>query len=498
MQMKRREFIKGGLSLATLLPLLSLAKSEGKPAPDVLVLSVDDLRPQLGCYGVDWMKTPNLDALARESMVFEHAYCQQAVCLPSRASLWSGLRPDTVGITNLKAKIRKSIPSRDLIFQVFEKNGYHTVGMGKILHDERTSEWNEWIDIRKNYGIKDYVSDEALDGIKELSDKSSGTEEKVGAEGPRIKWNATESVDKPDEAFHDGMMTRVAMDYLEQNALKADKPLFLALGYLKPHLPFSAPKKYWDLYDRASLPLAPNPFFPKDMPEVAKTTYGELRAYVDIAKKEDLSEEKTRELIHGYVACVSFLDAQIGKVVSKLKALGRWDNTIVVLFGDHGWKLGEHLMWAKHTDFEIDLNAPLILKGAGGLGAGKRCSALVEFVDVMPTLCDLANLPKPPSSVEGKSLKPLLENPLMPWSEYAFSQWEARGGKTMGYSLRNQHFRFTEWIDVASRETEALELYDHDGDPQENENVAKAPAHQVKVKEFRDVLRRAFTKMSVS
>lgn len=501
-QLSRRRFLALGTSVAALSALGTLPAQRSARPPNVLILSVDDLRPQMACLGVPWMKTPHLDELASACTVFERAQCQQAVCLPSRISLWSGLRPDTTRITNLQGKFRSTIPQARLLHQTFKQSGYTTVGMGKILHDEKPEEWDEWTDLKKQYLVQDYVSDEALEALgrisAEIPEEGGEGRPRKGKGSALPRWKSSEAVEKPDETYHDGLMTRLAVERLAAHAAgPGTKPLFMALGYKKPHLPFVAPKRYWDLYDRAAIPTAPNPFVPKDMPDIAKTTWGELRAFTDIPKEGDLEEAKARELVHGYAACVSFLDAQIGRLMSELKRLGLWEDTIVVLYGDHGWKLGEHKMWAKHTAFENDTNAPLFIKPAG-TRPGRRTRALVEFVDIYPTLLSMAALGKGPENLEGRDLSPLLRNPGTPWAPYAFSQWETLGGKAMGYSVRSDRWRYTEWRRLADGETLGRELYDHEQDPRENVNVAMDPVHAPVLTELHGALLRNFPSMPKS
>ncbi len=259
-----------------------------------------------------------------------------------------------------------------------------------------------------------------------------------------------------------------------------DRPFFLAVGFLKPHLPFIAPKKYWDLYRRDEIPAAPNPVAPEGAPKSALPDWGELRAYDGIPRTGPLSEAQARLLKHGYYACVSYMDAQLGRVLDELDRLGLRETTVVVLWGDHGWKLGDHGAWCKHTNFEIDTHAPLICTAPGRAGAGTSSRALVEFVDIYPSLCELAGLPLPPH-LEGTSFAPLLDAPGRPWKSAVFSQYPR--GPLMGYTMRTDRYRFTRWLAKDGTES-ARELYDHQADPLENRNVAGAPANQALVAEL--------------
>ena len=254
-----------------------------------------------------------------------------------------------------------------------------------------------------------------------------------------------------------------------------DKKFFLAVGFLKPHLPFNAPKKYFDLYKPEEIKLAPNPDRPKDAPDVAFTNWGELRAYTDIPDVGPMDDKKARELIRAYYAATSYTDAQIGRVVDELDKLGLREKTIIVLWGDHGWQLGEHSMWCKHTNFEEATHAPLIISAPGQKNRGAKTDALAEFVDIYPTICDLAGVPKP-ATLEGTSLVPVMDNPKRSWKSAAFSQYP-RAGRVMGYSMRTDRYRYTEWQKQDS-DPVGIELYDYRTDPLGNVNVAALPENK--------------------
>ena len=298
---------------------------------------------------------------------------------------------------------------------------------------------------------------------------------------------AYECADVPDNTYTDGKVADLAVKTLQEISKKPE-PFFLAVGFIKPHLPFVSPKKYWDLYDPAKIELAPNPFLPKDAPPYAILPGGELRLYHDIPEGH-IPDDLARTLKHGYYAGVSFTDAQVGKVLAELDRLGLRKNTIVILWGDHGWKLGEHDAWCKHSNVENDVNAPLLLSVPGMKHPGAHTDALVEFVDIYPTLSELAGLPLP-SHLEGTSLKPLLDDPQRPWKSAAFSQYPRSGGKTgagalMGYTMRTDRHRFTVWVGRKDHtEVDAIELYDHRNDPQENTNIANNPANAQLVKQL--------------
>ena len=288
----------------------------------------------------------------------------------------------------------------------------------------------------------------------------------------RVRGPAWEDPDVADNDLPDGKTNDAALEAMRR--IK-DKQFFLAVGYIKPHLPFVAPKKYFDLYRREDLKLAPNPSPPKDCPDIALHNWGELRAYLDIPKKGPLSDEMALDLIHGYYAATSYVDAQIGKLLDELERLGLADKTVVVLWGDHGWQLGDHGLWCKHTNFEIAARAPLIFRVPGQKEPGAKTEALAEFVDIYPTLCDLCELPLP-EGLEGTSLVPVIRDPQRAWKTAAFSQYPR--GRAMGYSMRTDRYRYTEWLPRGGGEPVARELYDHQEDPQENVNLAGRPENK--------------------
>jgi iduronate 2-sulfatase len=459
-KLTRRHFLmSGGLALATAAQVKK---------PNILFFAVDDLRPEFGCYGFNYIKSPNLDRLAKQGMVFDRAYCQQAVCSPSRTSLMTGARPDSTQVWDLVTHFRKAMPNVVTLPQHFKQNGYFVQGIGKIYHggfDDEASWTVPW------------QTPKAPNYAKARSAAEKDDDKPNAKNGP-----AFESADVADNFYKDGMTADLAVKTLQGLKSKTE-PFFLAVGFSKPHLPFVAPKKYWDLYDPASIKLAPNPYHPEDSPEYALTSSGELRNYQGMPATGAISDELARTLKHGYYASISYTDAQIGKVLDELDRQGLRQNTVIVLWGDHGWKLGEHGEWCKHSNVENDTNAPLLLSVPGMKNAGKHSRALVEFVDIYPTLADVAGLPLP-GHLEGTSFKPLLENPTRPWKQAAFSQYP-RGQKVMGYSMRTDRYRFTVWVGRKDHsKVEAIELYDHQKDPQENRNIAKASGNAKLVEEL--------------
>lgn len=443
--------------------------------PNILFIGIDDLRTELSCYGAGHMSTPNMDRLAANGMRFERAYCQQAVCLPSRISLFTGLRPDSTGVRDLNTHFRDTVPNAVTLPQILKRSGYRTIGMGKLYHDEQPKEWDTWIDVKAVSGVSDYHLEENVADLARLESEARSQKLRGKAKRQLLKGPSVESADRPDEAFEDGAMTRLAIEQIQlAGKSESNKPFFLAVGFHRPHLPLVAPKKYWDLYDRSQIKLPENYYLPKDAPKLALSTWGELRAFKDIPQEGPLSEEKAIEVIHGYRACVSFIDAQVGQLLDALKEEGLDKTTIVVLWSDHGWKLGEHAMWCKHTNFEIDARVPLIVSHPKSTRQGSVSDAMVELVDLYPTVCEFADV-SIPKACEGKSLVPILKGQKdVDWRKYALSQFTRRrksGGDIDGYSIKFDRGRYTEWINRDSKKTVATEFYDHSIDPHENQNL---------------------------
>jgi iduronate 2-sulfatase len=466
--------------------LQALAESPkpGIPAkPNVLFIAVDDLRPELGCYGNSIIKSPNIDRIARAGVVFNRAFCQQAVCSPTRSSLLTGTRPDTTKVWDLQTHFRTALPDVVTLPQHFKNNGYFVQGMGKIYHGGYNDPIS-WSVPWTNPKAAAYASAEnrALVRKKRQQAIADGTNEE-GLQAAS-KGQAYEGADVPDNTFHDGALADMAVTALRDLKPK-HQPFFLAVGFIRPHLPFVSPKKYWDLYDPARIPLASNPFRPKGAPEYAILEGGELRSYAGVPHGH-LPEDIARTLKHGYYAAVSYMDAQVGRVLDELERLGLRDNTIIILWGDHGWKLGEHDAWCKHSNVENDTWVPLLLSVPGMKNAGKHTDDLVEFVDIYPTLADLAGLPLP-SHLEGASFRPVLDDLSRTWKSAVFSQYPRSSGskRLMGYTMRTDRYRFTAWLHRGDHsKVDAVELYDHQTDPQENVNIAAEPENAALVKEL--------------
>ena len=488
--------------------------------PNVLFIAVDDLRPELGCYGSPIAITPNLDAIANGGLLFNRAYCQQAICRPSRASLMTGARPETTGLFHNYVSLRELQPDIVTLPQHLIANGYETAYCGKIFHRGDTDEENSWSrePVKWIKGLQKPKGPYALaennkmkaDNMKIMLAKYGEAARRGLAAGP-----AYESADVPDHAYVDGYNTRLAIETMKQMA-KQDKPFFLGMGYKLPHLNWCSPKKYWDLYDPAEIPMASHDAAPIGGATMGLHASFELRTRAGIPKIGPLGEELSRTLKHAYLASVSYVDAQIGRMLKALKEAGVRDNTVIVVWGDHGWHLGDMGVWGKATNYEIATRVPLMIWTPNMKIRGQKSSALVELVDIYPTLCELSGVPLP-EHLEGHSFVPLLDNPHQPWKKAAFSQypnpalreWAAnplsqgmretwfgplikeveeriiaqQGEKwdrelfekhLMGYSMRTDRYRLVLWRD--HRDTKLppvfVELFDHENDPQETKNIA--------------------------
>ena len=457
------------LALLLAIPHLALADSAAHTVkPNVLFLCVDDLRPELGCYGKASLKTPNIDKIATQGTVFENAFCQIAICMPSRVSVLSGYRPET--ITSGKIESEEFPKGMIPLPQLFRNEGYTAVSIGKIFHynDDGTQFWDrKYTDtFHEQAAHHGWCSGYQLDANKNnFANYGRSLTRKGGDKLPRPA--SVERSNAPDEAYPDGIIAKTAIEELKK--LKAGgKPFFLATGFYRPHLPFAVPQKYWEMYKRDDihLPLNSAPV----IDGVTKYDWNELRRYGDIPNKGPLSEEKAKELIHGYYASVSFSDAMIGKVLHELKSLGLDKNTIIVLWGDHGWNLGEHGWWCKHTNYETSTHT-VMLASAPGMKKNIRTEALVELIDLYPSLCELAGI-KAPAYLEGTSFVPLMKNPKQPWKKAVFSIFGARTIRTKEYRL------------IKHRKSGAIELFDHKIDPGETRNVAEKPQYEEIKKEL--------------
>ncbi|MCB1276747.1 sulfatase [Prosthecobacter sp.] len=471
--------------LSALCPLLAVFAAQPM---NVLFIAVDDMRPDLGCYGVNYAKTPNIDRLAARGIVFDKAYCAQAVCSPSRTAILTGLRPDVTKVWDLNTHFRAAQPDCVTLPQHFRQSGYHTVALGKLEHHgfEDGPSWSDprWFASGSLVSVdpKDWTKHTvtSFDGVEsEYANPVSKTEGKKNAKGKIKTGPAYEVSPKSDDELPDGATAAEAVKRL--NALKAEgKPFFLAVGFVKPHLPFVAPKKYWDMHDADAIPLPAIDHMPDGTPDFVGHTNGELHSYLEVPEQNPIPAEFAKTLRHGYHACITYVDAQVGRLLDALEKEGLADNTVIVLWGDHGWQLGEHGLWHKHTNFEIAARSPLLISMPKSNTAGRHCAAPVEFVDVYPTLADVCGLPIP-SGLGGSSLKPYLDNPDAPMQKPAISQYpkssKDHGGSLMGYSVRTERWRCTFWRKRNGADIGFVELYDENNDPNETVNLADKPEH---------------------
>ncbi len=438
----RRDFlstsVKAGAAAFTtgLLPHLNASATSRY---NVLFIIVDDLRPMLGCYGHPEMYTPNIDALARRGTLFNRTYCQFPLCNPSRASLLTGLRPETTSVRNNSADVRANLPAAVTLPQHFKAQGYHTGSVGKIVHRIPATEdelsWSEPIWREPHRSINRTTSP---------------------------SWAALEV---EDDELEDGKIANAAVDTL---ADIKDFSFFLAVGFNKPHLPFYAPRHYFDLYSAQDFKVPVDSNLPMNAPQIASNSKS-LKVYQDISRNPPFSDAKTLELTRAYAANISYVDALVGLVLTQLDALELTKNTVIVFCGDHGFHLGEHGLWRKNTLFEASLRSPLIVSVPGQSHLNAKTDALVELVDIYPTLCDACGLLTPPE-LEGLSVMPVIENPTRSWKTAAFS--EVRRGGIKGYSMRTERYRYTEWGQKGRR---GKELYDYEIAPDETVNIASLP-----------------------
>ena len=473
------------------------AQSSGKP--NILFIAVDDLKPLLGCYGDTLAHTPNIDALAAGGLTFTRGYCQQAVCAPSRVSLMTSRYPDQTRVWDLETMMRDMDPGIVSLPQYLISQGYRTSGTGKIFDPRSVDSGKDipsWsVAFRNPWDAKYYDEEAGKPAMyyyagQHARDTIALLEAEAAALGvDRITYvreryfPAFENADVPYDAYADGAIANVGIELMEE-ALASGKPFFLGIGFNRPHLPFNAPKEFWDLYNREDFSLAPFREQATGSPSLAYHNSQELRSYTGIPREGALPDELQLELIHAYYAAASYIDHLVGMVIRRLNELGVQDNTIIVLWGDHGWHLGDHELWCKHSNFEEATRAPLIIRYPGQANAGARCHSPVEFTDIAPTLLDLAGF-EIPGYFEGESLSGLFEDTSATIREGSLSQYP-RNGK-MGYSLRTERFRYTRWTDSDGSDY-ATELYDYQEDPYESINRVFYPEHAALVKRLDSIV----------
>jgi iduronate 2-sulfatase len=483
---------------------LPCSGAEGsRPKFNVLFIAVDDLRPELGCYGNAAIKSPNIDALAKQGLQFNRAYCQFALCNPSRASLLTGRRPESIQIYDLVTFVRDRVPDVVTLPQLFKNNGYEARSVGKIFHvtngnHEDDASWSApaWHSPKRAKKAKADAEQRktAVDANGKavaVGEETKSGGRKVGDEPfePRANMLPYDSPDVADNAMLDGQTAEKAIEVM--NEVK-DKPFFLAVGFHKPHMPWVAPKKYYDMYADADIKLAEYQKLPEGGPAFASNEAGEFRSYKGIPKEGEIPEATQREAIHSYYACVSYMDAQVGKVLGELDRLGLRKNTVVILWGDHGYQLGEHGTWNKRTNWEIAARVPMVISVPGQMHAGEKSDALVELVDMYPTLAQLCGL-TPPEGLEGRSFVPLLHDPNMKWKDAAFTTYYKPlpgMGPGFGRAMRTDRYRFVQWSGPKS-DKRVYELYDEASDPSETTNIADRPENAELVAKLAEQLRAA-------
>lgn len=451
-----------------------LASAHAAERPNVLLICVDDLKPLLGCYGDRLAHSPNIDRLAARGTRFEFAYCNQAVCAPSRNALLTGMRSTTLGIYDLGTNFRKAAPDAVTLPQYFKQHGYRAEGVGKIFHEghgnyDDAASWSvpHWKSKVVGYALPESGAPKGKTREEALFSNVPGN---VANKLP--KGAAFEAAEVSDDTYADGKVANEAVRRLEQAAKKPDEPFFIAVGFVKPHLPFCAPKKYWDLYDRDQIEIAERRTPPDGAPSFAPTTWGELRNYIGIPDKGELSDDLQRQLIHGYRAATSYMDAQVGRVLDALESTGLDKNTIVVLWGDHGYHLGDHGMWCKHTNYEQAAKIPILVALPKGATKGEATTALVESVDIYPTLCELAGLPAP-QGLDGNSFAAVLRDNTAKTKEAIFHSFPRN--QLIGRAVRTNRYRLVEWKKPGAPAADAVfELYDYEADPGETENLAES------------------------
>lgn len=435
--------------------LLSSCKNQEKD-PNVLFIAIDDLRTTLGCYGAPQVKSPNIDQLANEAVVFKRAYCNIPVCGASRASLLTGILPTKTRFVDYLAKAEKEVPNAKTLPGVFRDAGYTCVSNGKVFHqsiDTKDKSWSEhpWMPNMSHRASFDSTSTKVI--------KKSGN------------GRVYEAPEVPDSLYPDYKTAQKVIRDLRRFKASGDS-FFMACGFFRPHMPFYAPKKYWDLYDRDAIDLAHNRDRPENAPKLLRGS-GEFKTY-DWGEYTPETDDFHKMMRHGYYACISYVDQLVGEILHELEILGLADNTIVVLWGDHGWHLGEHEFWGKHNTMHNALQIPLIVKAPGKI-KGKQTQALIESVDIYPTLCELAGLPVP-DYVMGKSFVPVLDNPSVTIREAAYARFKVAD------AIVTQKFNYSLY------ENGEEMLYDLENDPKENKNLALESAYAQKLKELRNTL----------
>ncbi len=445
--------------------------------PNVLLILVDDLKPALGCYGDTFAKTPHIDRLASRGMRFDKAYCNQAVCAPSRFTLMLGSHSTSTGLYGLGSQLRRILPDAVTLPQHFAAHGYRTESLGKVFHMGHGNNGDA-----ESFGaphfkdkVIEYLDEASTDGGQLTREEALFTNQKLDQIRSLPRGAAFESPDVEDEAYADGRVASEAIRRLNNAKQRREKdgvPFFIAVGFVRPHLPFSAPKRYWDRFDPNTIPMPK--FFapPNGAPKVAGKRGGEIVAYKPIPESGTIPIDMQRQLVHGYYASCSYVDAQIGKVIDELDRLALAESTIIVFWSDHGFHLGDHGIWTKHTNYEQANHIPLIIAAPGITQANSATQQLAGSVDIYPTLAELCGLPAPsgPQKIDGVSLVGVLRDPAIRVRDHTFHCFPK---ETLGRAIRNERFRLVEWKHAgAAADTAELELYDYEADTDETKNWA--------------------------
>ncbi|MEM6631381.1 MAG: sulfatase [Bacteroidota bacterium] len=479
MKLRTVSLLVGIILYNLVLPPLSAQESPDTPRPNILLILVDDLKPTLGTYGDPVAISPHIDQLAREGVQFNKAYANQAICAPSRYNLLLGSRSTSTGFYGFGKQFRDVYPNAITLPQHFKNESYHVESMGKVFHigHGNTNDERSWSIPHHKEKVIEYLLPESTN--REL------TREEAFFENTRLyldhvpknkalpRGAAWEMPDVVDDAYADGRIARHAIDRLRALSRHPEQPFFMALGFARPHLPFCVPKKYWNLYDPKQLPMPAFEEGPKGAPKWAVKRRGEISQFTPIPETADsYDEDLKRKLIHGYYASVSYMDAQLGRVLNELKRLDLDENTIIVLWGDHGWHLGDHGIWTKHTNYEQALRIPILMKVPGLTTSGVKTNQLIETVDIYPTLVDLAGLemPQTPQPIDGISMKSILSGGKQSLKDHIYHCYP-RGGK-MGQAIRTERYRLVSWYTLNNPELDrTYELYDYEADVLETVNI---------------------------
>ena len=447
--------------------------------PNVLLILVDDLKPALGCYGDRFAKTPHIDRLAARGMRFDRAYCNQAVCAPSRFTLMLGSHSTSTGLYGLGSQLREILPSAVTMPQFFSRHGYRTESLGKVFHIGHGNKGDpQSFDVPHFHDkVIEYLDPHSTDGGQLTREVAYFTNPRLGEIRTLPRGAAFESPDVGDDQYADGRVANEAIRRLQaaqQHGEAKGTPFFITVGFVRPHLPFSAPKRYWDLYRREDVPLPTVEDLPAGAPSIAGKRGGEITNYKPVPTEphEKFSDQLKRTLIHGYYASTSFVDAQIGRLLQALEETDLAENTIVVLWGDHGFHLGDLGIWTKHTNYEQATRIPILVVAPGVTTPGSATLQLAESVDLFPTLAELAGLPPPvlPQPLDGLSLVPVLKDPAIRLRDHAYHVYPKR---KLGRAVRTQRYRLVEWRPIGGPDQTAdYELYDYQDDLLERENVA--------------------------